>query len=176
MAAKGNSLLNMSTLGADSDCSFESEEDIGAVKYPTYPQAYAYEPVRSHNNNTPLQGRQDSDSDEGSQDLGDTSKQSDTGASDEENNRIGNTEWCTCGNCVVMPTITESICCNEAQLDHLMHADLDLTCIKHHRLFPMLCLERDLLEVAMLSLRDVRAGSLERPINSRYFFYVLPLS
>uniref|UniRef100_A0A803KBP4 P2X purinoreceptor 7 intracellular domain-containing protein n=1 Tax=Xenopus tropicalis TaxID=8364 RepID=A0A803KBP4_XENTR len=28
-------------------------------------------------------------------------------------NRLGNTNWCFCGNCVPMPTTTESICCLE---------------------------------------------------------------
>ncbi|CAL8337975.1 unnamed protein product [Boreogadus saida] len=32
----------------------------------------------------------------------------------------------------------------------------------------MLSLERDVLEVAMLSLRDIRAETLERPINSSH--------
>ncbi|KAE8579623.1 hypothetical protein XENTR_v10024117 [Xenopus tropicalis] len=26
---------------------------------------------------------------------------------------LGNTKWCFCGNCVPMPTTTESICCKE---------------------------------------------------------------
>ena len=30
-----------------------------------------------------------------------------------ENNRIGNTDWCLCGNCSPMPTRAESICCQE---------------------------------------------------------------
>ncbi|XP_053569270.1 P2X purinoceptor 7 [Bombina bombina] len=27
--------------------------------------------------------------------------------------RLKNTEWCTCGNCILLPTLTESICCRE---------------------------------------------------------------
>ena len=41
-----------------------------------------------------------------------------------------------------------------------------LGCITMPRAFRMLCGEREVLEVAMLSLRDVRAETLERPINS----------
>ena len=50
-----------------------------------------------------------------------------------------------------------------SNLDHLM---VGLGCIAMHRAFRMLCGEREVLEVAMLSLRDVRAETLERPINS----------
>ncbi|CAL8292742.1 unnamed protein product [Arctogadus glacialis] len=64
-----------------------------------------------------------------------------------------------------MDTAIESVCCREVpvNLDHLM---VGLGCITMHRAFRMLCGEREVLEVAMLSLRDGRAETLERPINS----------
>lgn len=40
-------------------------------------------------------------------------------------------------------------------------------CNVNHRLFTMLCEERDLLEVAMLCLKDVRAEGLERPMKQQ---------
>ena len=58
---------------------------------------------------------------------------------------LNNTEWCTCRNCTTMPTETES-------------DPPKLSCIIEHRLFPMLCEEKYLLEVVMLSLKDVRLG------------------
>ncbi|XP_053170896.1 uncharacterized protein zgc:195170 [Scomber japonicus] len=45
----------------------------------------------------------------------------------------------------------------------------DHSCITMVRSFGMLCLEVDVLEVAMLSLKDVRAETLERPVNSSLF-------
>lgn len=78
--------------------------------------------------------------------------------------RVGNTTWCRCGCCAAMPTVTESICCEEADLEHVMRGQ---TCITGVRTFGLLCREVDVLEVAMLSLKDVRAETLERPINSR---------
>ena len=66
-----------------------------------------------------------------------------------------------------MDTAFESICCREVpvNLNHLM---VELGCITMHRAFWMLCGERGVLEVAMLSLRDVREETLERPINSNH--------
>ncbi len=79
--------------------------------------------------------------------------------------RFGNTSWCKCGHCSAMPTTVESVCCHEADLDNVLG---ELSCITLSRTFQMLCGERDVLEVAMLSLREVRAERLERPISSRW--------
>ena len=39
---------------------------------------------------------------------------SDDNSDDEElNTRIGNTNWCICGNCIKMETSTENLCCRE---------------------------------------------------------------
>ena len=78
--------------------------------------------------------------------------------------RVGNVTWCQCGYCTPMPTVPESVCCQEAGLDHLLR---DHSCITMVRTFSILCREVDVLEVAMLSLKDVRAETLERPVNSR---------
>ena len=44
---------------------------------------------------------------------------SDDNSDDEElNTRIGNTNWCICGNCSKMDTSTESLCCREERLRH----------------------------------------------------------
>ncbi|CAL8310462.1 unnamed protein product [Boreogadus saida] len=66
-------------------------------------------------------------------------------------------EWCACGCCRSMDTAIELVCCREVPVNH------------DHRAFRMLRGERELLEVAMLSLRDFRAETLERPINSNQF-------
>ena len=44
-----------------------------------------------------------------------TTKQicSDDNSDEELNTRIGNTNWCICGNCSKMETSTESLCCCE---------------------------------------------------------------
>lgn len=68
--------------------------------------------------------------------------------------RVGNTAWCMCGHGSAMPTTVESICCREADVDCRLG---ELSCITLSRTFQMLCCERDVLEVSMLSLREVRA-------------------
>ena len=79
--------------------------------------------------------------------------------------RVGNTDWCRCFSCVPMTTHPESLCCldDHANMEHLIEGN----CITTNPTFKMLCLERDVLEVSLLSLRDVRAETLERPISSR---------
>ncbi|KAL1252266.1 hypothetical protein QQF64_020062 [Cirrhinus molitorella] len=77
---------------------------------------------------------------------------------------VGNNSWCKCGWCTPIPTVSESICCQEADLDHALRGH---SCITMVRTFNILCREVDVLEVAMLSLKDVRAETLERPVNSR---------
>ncbi|XP_038558190.1 P2X purinoceptor 7 [Micropterus salmoides] len=80
--------------------------------------------------------------------------------------RVGNATWCQCGCCTAKPTVSESICCQEADLDHVLRGQ---SCITMARSFTMLCREVDVLEVVMLSLKDVRAETLQRPINSCLF-------
>ena len=53
-----------------------------------------------------------------------------------------------------MPTAMGSVCCHEADLDAVL---AELPCFTLSHTFHMLCGERDVLEVAMLSLREVRA-------------------
>uniref|UniRef100_A0A3B4UNJ6 P2X purinoreceptor 7 intracellular domain-containing protein n=1 Tax=Seriola dumerili TaxID=41447 RepID=A0A3B4UNJ6_SERDU len=72
--------------------------------------------------------------------------------------RVGNTTWCRCGGCPPMPTVSESICCQEAGLEHVLRGH---SCITVECTFSILCREVDVLEVAMLSLKDVRAESLD---------------
>ncbi len=50
-------------------------------------------------------------------------------------------------------------------VDHLLG---DLQCITLAHTYQMLCCERDVLEVSMPSLREVRVKTLVRPSNSRY--------
>ena len=47
-----------------------------------------------------------------------TGTENDTSGSDvlevgKFHHRIGSTEWCTCGNCIVMTSDVESVCCHE---------------------------------------------------------------
>ncbi|CAH2222882.1 Hypothetical predicted protein [Pelobates cultripes] len=59
--------------------------------------------------------------------------------STDEEGRIGNTDWCTCGNCITMPTAEESICCKE--IDNVVCQLEDAPCIIHHTFFKQFCQE-----------------------------------
>ena len=78
--------------------------------------------------------------------------------------RVGNIDWCVCNHCQPMCTSWESRCCLETDLDHLIEGE---ACITMSQMFSIFCLENDVLEVAMLSLREVRGEPLKLPINSR---------
>uniref|UniRef100_A0A8D0CR22 P2X purinoreceptor 7 intracellular domain-containing protein n=1 Tax=Sander lucioperca TaxID=283035 RepID=A0A8D0CR22_SANLU len=69
--------------------------------------------------------------------------------------RVGNSTWCQCGCCTAMPTVSESICCPQADLDHVLRGQ---SCITMACTFAILCREVDVLEVAMLSLKEVRTS------------------
>ena len=88
---------------------------------------------------------------------------------DPDSQRQGTTNWCLCEKCGPMPTDKESLCCQElSALDHrLQQEEVDLSCITLDQRFFWGCLDSELLEVAMLSMADLRAERLQRPINSR---------
>lgn len=123
----------------------ESDRPTNAVRHPI---AYAFEPVRAEGVLAPP-----TEPDLESDDERDISE------------RTGNSRWCLCRACVPMSSDAESVCCQEMNLDHLITTHH--SCITSNLTFRMLCLEREVLEVSMLLLRDVRAETLERPINSR---------
>ena len=86
--------------------------------------------------------------------------------------RPGNTTWCDCQNCGTMDTVKESVCCQEVnaikyKLLEQQDKEQDLSCITKSHRFHWICVDSDVLEVAMLSMADIRADSFQRPINSR---------
>lgn len=123
----------------------ECDRPTNAARHPI---AYAFEPVRAEGVLAPPTEPDLESDDEQERDVSE---------------RTGNSRWCLCGACLPMSSDAESVCCQEMNLDHLM----DHSCITSNLTFRMLCLEREVLEVSMLLLRDVRAETLERPINSR---------
>jgi hypothetical protein len=94
----------------------------------------------------------------------------------DENERLGNTNWCTCGNCVDMNSIVECYCCCESEhvdrkRDELvanhteMHGDICITTMER---FQTLCLDRDVLEIALIQIYNaLRKGPVPIPIPNR---------
>ncbi|XP_044130704.1 uncharacterized protein LOC122923908 [Bufo gargarizans] len=70
--------------------------------------------------------------------------------------RIGRVDWCTCENCVTMPTNLESICCKE--VENATPYICSFQCITQHEFFSIFCQREDTVNVV---LRIV--GQLQRP-------------
>ncbi|KAK5890103.1 hypothetical protein CesoFtcFv8_013667 [Champsocephalus esox] len=149
-------------LNDEFDYSSGDDIDVEASTVTRHPMAYAYEPIQS---------AESAESTDGSE-LAEFTSSSTDSVSEEEDvaqnpGRMDNTDWCTCNNCVVMPSENECRCCWGIGIDHMLNSDgNNLQCIMEHRLFPVVSIENDMLAIAMVSLRDVRAATLERPINS----------
>ncbi|XP_071834549.1 uncharacterized protein [Apostichopus japonicus] len=61
-------------------------------------------------------------------------------------------DWCQCGNCTLMQTVTESICCREYQpiLDTMQQTDTPDACITQHEAFDRIVLCPFVLRVAYI--------------------------
>ena len=85
--------------------------------------------------------------------------------------RMFDNSWCRCGNCVIMPTVTECICCAEVPNVVAMNGGGDAgsnQCIVDHGHFAEVCLLPHVLGSVIVLLQDVTAGRLEHPISNRY--------
>ena len=81
--------------------------------------------------------------------------------------RIGNNSWCSCGRCVAMPTVTESLCCNE--LREARDKMGQNACITLHAAFERVCLDPDVLETALVLVANVRFHSYSQPIQNKTY-------
>lgn len=67
--------------------------------------------------------------------------------------RLGNNNWCQCGNCPPMPTARECICCREM----VRCRELQLEgCVTDHADFHDVCLTRAVSRVFSVARRDIR--------------------
>ncbi|XP_062500751.1 P2X purinoceptor 7-like isoform X2 [Corticium candelabrum] len=100
--------------------------------------------------------------------------ESDSGGSDDDDQtlhvpdtrteRLENTEWCTCGLCIVMPSITECICCKEVDaLNWRLHG---VRCATAHDSFHTVCLHYEVLRTAV-GVMNVSPGSITEPLTAR---------
>ncbi|XP_068729131.1 uncharacterized protein [Montipora capricornis] len=68
------------------------------------------------------------------------------------------TSWCLCEQCAIMPTEVASICCKEpAFLSKMVEG---LSYITEHSSFQSVCLNRDVLWTALVSLHDRESAGL----------------
>ncbi|XP_041359371.1 uncharacterized protein LOC121375792 [Gigantopelta aegis] len=81
--------------------------------------------------------------------------------------RLGNRDWCLCGNCRPMDTVKESICCLEVdQIGDKMQTT-NLQCILEHYDFPIICLYPEVLRTALAARADIRRDDYTEPVPNR---------
>ena len=87
----------------------------------------------------------------------------------EEQGRIGNTDWCQCGECKPMATYKESLCRqNTNEVPEKLFEGQE--CIKKSSGFRMVCLEKPVLHAPLSALNHVRGDFMENLDNSSYRF------
>ncbi|XP_053373462.1 P2X purinoceptor 7-like [Mercenaria mercenaria] len=87
------------------------------------------------------------------------------------NLRMDNLDWCSCSNCIIMRTETENICCREIQNVLTKEEDDNIVeeCICEHPKFNTLCLDRDVLCVAAITVSSMFRTDLPNPLTDRFF-------
>ena len=79
-----------------------------------------------------------------------------------EDSRIGNSRWCSCGICVPMPTTEESVCCQE--LCEARDNIGENSCVTSNQAFERVCLDPDVLQTALVLVANVRFHQYSQPI------------
>ncbi|XP_048732710.2 P2X purinoceptor 7-like [Ostrea edulis] len=86
--------------------------------------------------------------------------------------RLNNTDWCSCGQCVPMPSAKECICCTEVKaISDLMEND-GVQCITDHQGFDPVCLNTYVLATAYNQYKQQYNNEiLNAPERYRYTSY-----
>ncbi|XP_061193720.1 P2X purinoceptor 7-like [Saccostrea echinata] len=89
-----------------------------------------------------------------------------------QSDRLGTNEWCSCGHCPEMATVTESICCHEIpEVMTVLHEDAGKTCITLHQGFEPVCLNQYVLRTAYFEYRQQYQDLPESNDRMRYIGY-----
>ena len=167
--------LGSSSIVASTKCCEESDEGSlaeGPVPYGYHPVCEAHSPMLS-NSSSGTGSENDTESD----DEGGLRLVPVVGASGSappvpaashcpaSGSRVGNVDWCRCGSCIAMSTHLESLCCVE--IGDIQHRITDNECITEEDDFSPVCINMAVLDVGLLSMHDLHANSLIRPVSSR---------
>ena len=163
--------LRYSASSFKSDSSMEEECDSSSMDGNQGLEPYQYEPSAS------------AESEVNSPDL-ESSKEDDT-------ERLTSTSWlvcevisllqkilrCKCGNCVVMPTVTECVCCSEIDrvVDKMEENTSEIHCIIDHEGFDAVCLNLWVLQTAFHQFRHSHGSQIpaEDDETHRYIIYYI---
>ncbi|XP_070570981.1 P2X purinoceptor 7-like [Ptychodera flava] len=113
---------------------------------------YQFEPVRKQASQ-PVQNTDSSSEDDDNSEMSDA--------------RLTNTDWCKCGNCGIMSTLQECICCAELSLPESRLGDE--CCISSNESFQTVCLNQDVLDITLIRLHDVRRDNIVYPHDNRTY-------
>ena len=79
------------------------------------------------------------------------------------------TNWCTCGNCLPIETVKESVCCKEEVPAHMFQEEECITVSEH---FTAVCLHREVLRATLCGLNNLRGDIIKFENRSmRYAAY-----
>ncbi|XP_066922307.1 P2X purinoceptor 7-like [Clytia hemisphaerica] len=84
--------------------------------------------------------------------------------------RIGNTDWCECGECRPMDTETESLCCldtNEVPEEYFEGKK----CVSKSDQFHMVCIAKPVLKTALSALNNLRGDEMKKNPGHKYAGY-----
>ncbi|XP_038062598.1 P2X purinoceptor 7-like [Patiria miniata] len=110
---------------------------------------------------------------------GEADGQDGTQADDDRRVRLQNTDWCSCGNCTIMESVENCLCCKEAPAiqQKIEHTGVDpdtLSCFKDHPWYEATCLNPGTLETAYYQYRQqygARAVEGDRASKYRHVSY-----
>ena len=89
------------------------------------------------------------------------------GRTEVQETRFDHNRWCKCRKCPPMSTDKESVCCRE--LDEAHSKIGDHSCITCNSSFERVCLDSEVLQTALVAMRDVRFEDYQNPIPQRTF-------
>ncbi|XP_071852454.1 uncharacterized protein [Apostichopus japonicus] len=84
--------------------------------------------------------------------------------------RLQRLDWCRCGACALMPTVTESVCCQEipCMQDTMLQAGTPETCITQHEAFESVALCIVVLDVAYIGYSRREQRQVPHRDHERY--------
>ena len=83
---------------------------------------------------------------------------------------LGTMDWCECVKCSPMTSGIECQCCREMEgiVEQLTEDGGSLQCIMDHEQFKVVCLNKDVLYTALVTMKAVRGDTLRLPLTNRY--------